>query len=214
MPPRTAYAPILATSLVFAALALGGCASMSGNECRTVDWRTIGYEDGVAGYSGDRIAQHRKACAKHGVTPDLAQYQDGRNEGLREYCQPSNGFRVGANGGSYAGICPIDLDAAFVGAYESGRKLHYFEARVANATNEINSKRRELNHVEDQMVRKSALVVADDSTAELRAQALVNTRQLAERAGRLKSEIKELERDRARFEQELEDFRVTVAWTG
>ncbi|HNR23202.1 MAG TPA: DUF2799 domain-containing protein [Steroidobacteraceae bacterium] len=72
---------------------------MSGNECRTVDWRTIGYEDGVAGHSGDRVAQHRRACAKHGVTPDLAQYQDGRSEGLREYCQPSNGFRVGAGRG-------------------------------------------------------------------------------------------------------------------
>ncbi|HNR23201.1 MAG TPA: hypothetical protein PKL49_09270 [Steroidobacteraceae bacterium] len=56
--------------------------------------------------------------------------------------------------------------------------------------------------------------MADDSTAELRPQALVDTRQLAERAGRLKSEIKELEKDRARYEQELEDFRVTVAWTG
>lgn len=206
--------PVLAAGLAAALLALGGCASMNESECRAVDWRTVGYEDGVAGYPGDRIAQHRKACAKHGVTPDLAQYQAGRTEGLHEYCQPSNGFRVGAGGGSYAGVCPAELDGAFVGAYESGRQLHYLEARVANATNELESKRRELNHVEDQMVRKSTLIVAGDTAADLRAQALVDTKQLAERAGRLKAEIRELERDRARYERELEDYRGTVAWIG
>ncbi|MGD9598097.1 MAG: DUF2799 domain-containing protein [Steroidobacteraceae bacterium] len=207
-------APSLAAGLAVAALALGGCASMSANECRAVDWRTVGYEDGVAGYSGDRIAQHRRACAKHGVTPDLGQYQAGRTEGLREYCQPSNGFRVGAHGGGYAGVCPADLDAAFVGAYDSGRQLHYLETRVANAAHELESKRRELDHAEDRMVRTSALIVAGDTPADLRAQALVDTKQLAERAGRLKSEIRELERDRARYERELEDYRVTLAWIG
>ncbi len=201
-------------SLAIAALALGGCASMNETECRTVDWRTIGYEDGVAGRSGDRIGEHRKACAKHGVSPDLVQYQAGRNDGLREYCQPSNGFRVGANGHGYAGICPADLDAAFTGAYESGRQLYHLESRVANARNEIESKRRELNHVEDQMVRRSALIVAGDTPTEVRAQALIDTKQLAERAGRLKAEIRGLEHDLPRYEQELEDYRVTVAWIG
>ena len=58
---------LLATALL--ALALPGCATMDKSECLTVDWRTIGYEDGVAGHSGDCIAQHRKACAKYGVAP-------------------------------------------------------------------------------------------------------------------------------------------------
>ena len=89
---------------------LGGCATMSESECLTVDWQTVGFEDGVAGYSGDRIGQHRKACAKHGVSPDLVGYQRGREAGLREYCQPANGFRVGSHGGSYAGIYRIYRD--------------------------------------------------------------------------------------------------------
>ena len=71
---------------------------MSEQECAATDWRTVGYEDGVAGRSGDNIGQHRKACAKHGVSPDLTLYQAGRNDGLREYCQPANGFRAGADG--------------------------------------------------------------------------------------------------------------------
>src|SRR5215468_2471108 len=84
---------------------LAGCASMSKDECLAVDWRTIGYEDGVEGRSGDRIAEHRKACAKYGVRADLDLYQQGRNQGLREFCQPVNGYRLGVRGGTYYGVC-------------------------------------------------------------------------------------------------------------
>ena len=50
---------------------LHGCAGMNSAECMSTDWSTIGYEDGVNGYTGDRIGHYRKACGKHGVTPDL-----------------------------------------------------------------------------------------------------------------------------------------------
>ena len=53
-------------------LLLGACATMDADECRTVDWRTVGYEDGVAGQPGDRIGTYRRDCAEHGVTPDAA----------------------------------------------------------------------------------------------------------------------------------------------
>ena len=103
--------------LAVCVLVLTGCASMSKNECRAVDWRTIGYEDGVAGYSGERIAQHRKACAKHGVAPDLDAYRAGREQGLSEFCQPHNGFLFGSRGGTYQGVCPAELAPGFVDAY-------------------------------------------------------------------------------------------------
>jgi hypothetical protein len=193
---------------------LGGCATMSESECLTVDWQTIGFEDGVAGYSGDRIGQHRKACAKHGVSPDLVGYQRGREAGLKEYCQPANGFRVGSHGGSYAGVCPAELDGAFASAYESGRQLYSLESRLSNARNQIVSKRRELERVEDTMVKKTAVIVRSDSTGEERAQALVDTKQLAERAGRLKSEIRQLEHEEVEYERDLEDYRARVAFIG
>ena len=65
---RSATPGILAIAML-----LGGCATMSESECLTVDWQTIGFEDGVAGYSGDRIGQHRGCfgnsllgCTVHG----------------------------------------------------------------------------------------------------------------------------------------------------
>lgn len=201
---------LLAVSIAFAAMAIGGCASMSESECLTVDWRTIGFEDGVAGYPGDRIAQHRKACAKHGVSPDLSLYQAGRDEGLREYCQPANGYRLGVQGSGYGGVCPAGLDQPFVEAYESGRELYALQARVSNAANQLDAKRRELNRVEDEIVSKSAVIVGGESSNEDRAQALVDTKQLAERVGRLKAEIRQLEKDRVRFEEELENYRAAI----
>lgn len=200
--------------LLAAALLLGGCATMNQAECLTVDWQTVGFEDGVAGYSGDRIGQHRKACAKHGISPDLVGYQRGREAGLREYCQPANGFRVGSQGSSYAGVCPAELDGPFTTAYESGRQLHSLESRLNNARNQISSKRRELERVEETLVRKTAVIVGSESTGEERAQALVDTKQLAERAGRLKAEIRQLERDQVEYERDLEDYRARVAFIG
>lgn len=201
-------------ALLASMLLLGGCATMSESECLTVDWQTVGFEDGVAGYSGDRIGQHRKACAKHGVSPDLVGYQRGREAGLREYCQPANGFRVGSHGGSYAGICPAELDGAFTTAYESGRQLYSLESRLSNTRNQIVSKRRELERAEDTIVKKTAVIVGGESTGEERAQALVDTKQLAERVGRLKSEIRQLEHDEVEYERDLEDYRARVAFIG
>lgn len=186
---------------------------MSKNECLTVDWRTIGYEDGVAGYPGDRIAQHRKACAKHGVTADLSLYQTGRQEGLIEYCQPANGFRVGARGGGYGGVCPADLDGPFSSAYESGRHLYTLQSRVSHASNQLEAKRRELKQAEADMVSSSAAIVAADTSSEGRAQALVDTKDLAERAGRLKEEIRQLKKDKVVYQRELEEYRATLAYS-
>lgn len=193
-------------------LALGGCATLSKEECLTVDWRTIGYEDGAAGYAADRIGQHRKACAKHGVTPDLDEYQRGREAGLREYCVPANGFRLGAQGGSYSGLCPPDLDGPFASAFESGRHLYVLQSRLQDAVYRLEAKRSELDDVEKQLARKSALAVSSEATKEEREQAVSDVKRLAERAGRLKEEIQQLERDRIYFERDVEDYRATLSF--
>ena len=73
--------------LAFCVVMLAACSStatMGQNECHAVDWRTIGYEDGVAGRSGAQVGVHRRACAKYSITPDLEAYRLGRAEGLRQ----------------------------------------------------------------------------------------------------------------------------------
>ena len=202
-----------ATALLLAlsTLLLGACAAkMSKDECRTVDWRTVGYEDGVAGQPGDRIGEHRRACAEYGVTPDLNAYLAGRTAGLREYCQPHNGYRAGANGYTYFDTCPADLAEAFEIAYDEGRALYVRERRVTDTERQIEDRRREIQRLEDRVAESAFDVIDTTSTAEERTQAVLDTKQAAERIGRLKAEITELEKERARYQAELDAYRQTV----
>ena len=199
-------------ALACSALLLGACASkMSKDECRTVDWRTVGYEDGVAGRPGDRIGEHRRACAEHGVTPDLDAYLAGREAGLREYCQPHNGYRAGAGGYTYYDACPAELAPAFEQAYDEGRQLYLRERRVADADEQIEDRRREIRRLEDRVAESAFDVIDASATPEQRAQGVLDTKQAAERIGRLKAEITELEKERARYQAELDAYRATVA---
>jgi hypothetical protein len=196
-----------------ASLLVGGCttSTLSRDECRTVDWRTIGYEDGVAGRSGEQIGRHREACAEYGVTPDLDAYRAGRAEGLREFCQPRNGYRAGASGHAYHDSCPPELAAAFLAAYDQGRALYVRERRVTDADEAIAGRRYEIARLEDALVNRGFRVIDENATPEERTQAVVDARQAGERIGRLKAEIAQLEKDRARYQQELDAYRTQVA---
>lgn len=200
--------------LSLALVGLNGCASMSGDECMTSDWSAIGYEDGSRGYTDDRLAKHRKACAKHGITPDFAAYQSGRDRGLVQYCQPGRGFNVGANGGQYYGVCRVDLEADFLDAYNAGYHLHTLRSNVSSANSQIYSKERELDNIEKDVIRIGAALVASDISTEDRILLLADLKNSSERAGQLETEIKELIDYRARAEVELQQYQVVVADLG
>jgi len=201
--------------IVVGTLLLAACstATMNKDECRAVDWRTVGYEDGVAGRSGEQIGEHRRACAAYGVTPDLEAYRAGRAEGLREYCQPHNAYRAGTSGAVYYDGCPADLAPAFVKAYDAGHELYVRERRVSDTDEEIAHKRRQIAYLEDRVANQGFRFISEDATPEERVDAVLDTRQIAERIGRLRSEIAELEKDRARYAQELDTYRETLAST-
>jgi len=203
----------LAIAAVLAAALATGCASMSADECRYVDWRTVGYEDGASGLPASRVGDHRRACAEHGVAPDLAAYNAGRDAGMREFCQPHNGYRVGASGQVYYGTCPADLSPAFERGYDAGRELYVRQQRVADAEAAIAERHAEIRRLEDGLTRGAFVLVGEASTPEQRTQAVVDAKQAGERIGRLRKEIDELEADRARYERELEAYERTAAAT-
>jgi hypothetical protein len=203
----------LATAGILAGLwALAGCSSMSANQCLATDWRTVGYEDGVSGYSGDRVGQYRKACTKHGISPDLTAYQHGREQGLLEFCKPLNGFRTGAHGRGYNGACPDELDGPFLEAYESGRQLYNLRSRVNSAANEINSMRNESDRIDAGLVSVGTQMMNPSLTNEQRAQLLVDTKHMAERKGEIKARLPQLESDLQMYQRELDDYRSTLRY--
>ena len=192
-------------------LGMSGCASMSADECAMSDWRTIGFEDGVQGYTGDRLGSHRKACAKHGVAPDFDAYQSGRSEGLRQYCQPSRGFNVGASGGRYNGVCPGDLEPDFVDAFNSGHQLYSLRASVSAANYQIAAKRTELERADSRILEAELLLIARDTTTENRILLLAELKDLSERTGQLEAEIVDLIEERVVYEQQLAAYEEMLA---
>jgi len=203
-------------SLVLAAAVLGlsGCASMSADECATSNWTAVGYEDGSRGYTTERFGAHRKACAKHGITADFQAYQQGREQGLVEFCQPGRGFTHGANGGRYDGVCAADLEPEFLEAYRAGQKLYTLRANVNNANSQIYARERELEAAENRIVAAELQLINDETTTDERVALLAELKELSERTGELETEIKQLVADRARYEQELQYYEQTVAAYG
>jgi hypothetical protein len=201
-------------TVAISVLVLSGCASMSGDECVMSDWHAIGFEDGSRGYTADRLGNHRKACAKHGVAPNFDAYQAGRAEGLHQFCQPSRGFNLGASGGRYNGVCPSASEPAFLDAYNSGYQLHNLRSNVNSATAKINIKKRELERVEEEIKHAEVALISQDTTTEDRVLLLADLKDLSERTGQLEAEIYTLVEDRAILEQQLASYERVLADSG
>jgi hypothetical protein len=178
---------------VLVAAWLGGCATgMGRDQCLAADWRTIGYEDGLHGLSADRIGTHRVACAKHQVAPDLAAYTEGRERGLRDYCQPKNGFRVGLAGSGYANVCPDVAEAAFVNGYRSGRQIHDARAALRSTQTRLRSAKEGAANTEAAMASATAELVLPNVPTERRAWLATELVRLTQERSNLMARIDQL----------------------
>jgi Protein of unknown function (DUF2799) len=76
--------PLMRRLALACLLALGACASFSESECRSMDWRARGYEDG---YFGNRPQDLRLAqvCGRYGVRVPEAEYFAGWRDGHDEW---------------------------------------------------------------------------------------------------------------------------------
>lgn len=204
MNPRNRRRATLGAGTLMAGLLATGCATLNESECRNADWRTIGFEDGARGASASIIGEHREACADHGISPDLAAYRQGRNEGLRQYCRAQNGFRLGERGVAYNGVCPADVEAEFQAAYEAGKRLHDASSRVRYTQSRIRNKELQLSQLKRTRQSKQAQLVSPGVSAARRAELLAETLEAARDQGAIEKEIDALKR-------ELEEQREQLA---
>jgi len=180
-----------------------GCASMGEDECLVADWRAVGYEDGASGKAASHIGQRREACAEYGVTPNFAAYQQGRDEGLRDYCTPASGYRVGRNGRSPAAVCPSELRGDFRDAYKSGREIYHAASVVRATESKLRRKKRELDQVRSSLTSKASKLIAPSTATERRIELLVETRELNSRQIAIELEISKLSVDLKRRRKKL-----------
>ena len=194
----------LAVAAVGVGLALSGCASMSQQECLAADWRLVGYEDASQGHSTARIGEHRKACAKVNVQPDLNRYQQGHREGARVYCVKPRGYQLGASGGSYQGICPADLEPAFLRAYDHGRERYAITQQISQLEGDISSRKLDIGRYQDDIASHEKAIVDGKSSSKERRQHLGDMEQLRQQIADAEIAISHAQRSIGELQYELQ----------
>ncbi len=182
--------------VILGGLLISSCATLDKDECQTANWETIGYEDGLRGYEASRIGQHRSACAEYGITPNLAQYTQGRERGLRQYCRASVGYKVGVNGNRYLNVCPKGNERDFLMGYRYGQKIYKTKSLIRDLRNMTKRKETTLDEI---------LQSIEQTEAEL-----IRTGVTPARRKILLEELKALSADKQDYEAKLADLYAQI----
>ena len=189
---------------LMASVLVSSCATLNKSECREADWQTIGLEDGAKGHPLTYISRHRKACAEHGVTPDLDQYRLGHTTGLNQFCTPSNGFKQGRAGRSYNDVCPADLENRFLAGYATGRELHELKSEIDRMLREARNADAEKTALEQNLQNVENMLVSGVMSASDRKALLDEFKQMQTRHATLEVYIRDLELGAARMQGEYD----------
>ena len=184
------------------------CSTMNEDQCRSADWRTVGFEDGSRGSSQSRIGDYRKACAEFGVQPDLNAYREGHDQGVRTYCTRASGFEKGEAGFTYAGVCPEDLEPEFLAGYNAGKSLKDASARILELEGQIKSIDRDIDDLQEGVRAAEAEMVADGVGAARRSALLSEIKADQTRIGELEAARTEALKAQGEAEAALDDLRA------
>ncbi len=188
-------------SIAMLALTLAGCASLSPEQCRNANWRQIGFTDGANGASAARIDEHAKACAEHGIRPNLDEYLSGRSQGLLNYCQAENGFSLGRRASEHnVADCPENLKPAFLEQYHRGSQIHSLEEEIRSYRYRIDSNRTEIRHDDERIAAIKTELLKRDLPTDRRAALLSEYERLVEKKDALNRNRLFLQREIDRLE--------------
>ena len=118
--------PGISISLISAALlTLSGCAttqSLTPQQCQASNWQEVGYTDGSRGRSGAYFGHYASSCASiGGATPNRIQWEQGRQQGLKNYCTELTAYKLGREGYEWQAVCPLEGIEKLEEAYSQGR---------------------------------------------------------------------------------------------
>ncbi|MCH7498790.1 MAG: DUF2799 domain-containing protein [Nitrospinae bacterium] len=178
-------------------LAVSSCATMNKSECLEADWQVIGLEDGAAGRGLAYIGTHRKACAEHGVTPNLEQYNIGREAGLKQFCTYKNGYRQGSRGSSSSDVCQGALQGPYSDGFNRGRVIYDMGKEIDQMVKHLESKKAELAGINIEIQRVESHLISKAGSR-------------ADRKHHL-DEYNHLQADREALEHYLHDLELDIA---
>lgn len=130
------------SALLTTAALLGGCATMTKEECleaNATSWEHVGYVDGGNGHDPDSyLALHHDACKEVRVFPDRNSYMVGWRKGLVNYCTPEKAYEVGRNGySSNSRFCPAQIRDLFEDNVDLGRRVYNLRMELSSLESEI-----------------------------------------------------------------------------
>ena len=113
-------------------LTLSGCAttqSLTPQQCQTSNWQQLGYTDGSNGRSGAYFGHYTNSCANVvGAAPNRILWEQGRQQGLKNYCTELTAYKVGREGYDWQPVCPLAGIDKLEEAYSQGR-YYYIRQR-------------------------------------------------------------------------------------
>ena len=110
--------------MLFLALALSACTTLTTDQCQSVDWDKLGYEDGLRGLIGsDRtLHKYKSDCERLKVPVNEDLYNQGHEKGLKYLCTPVGALKAGRSGYDYNRVCEPAFQTKFDENFFKGRK--------------------------------------------------------------------------------------------
>ena len=128
-------------------LTISSCSTMSPQECKGANWKSVGYEDGSNGKS-KRLSDYIKDCAEAKVRPDSNLYMSGYNAGEKVYCTYDNGLRRGKKGKSASSVCnTAGLRQNFDKGYTKGKEQYQITSKIKDKESDINKIDRKIKKI-------------------------------------------------------------------
>lgn len=204
---------------IFAIVALTGCATLSEDECLAGNWQAIGFEDGAQGQPPDRVGAHREACERYGVTPNLSLWRAGYDQGLDSYCTRDNGFRVGATGAAYHGVCQGARGSEFLIAYRDGSQVYELRSALDHAQSDLYAIDQDIDDAREARDRARKDADTPGISAEQRDEYLDEAERLSEEIGDLSRQRIDVEYTADQLQGDLWDLESEMrkfypAWSG
>jgi len=182
-------------------LVLQGCASVSRDKCPTVDWYAIGYQEGVQGRFPADIADDPAACNQR------ADYVRGHEEGLKQYCEPRNGFTLGLGGHDVTAVCPEQLRAIFLAAYRDGKAIYDVDSQVRRLDEILDVNESELKRLAELLQRKEAELRHRGGSVKHRSVLLHELLELKDTLAMVEQEVDQIETALAQENSQLQLLR-------
>lgn len=123
---------------LLAITALAACSSMSEEECQIANWEARGVTDGTNGLSIGAFERFERACSRFMIQPNYEAYQQGRLQGLQQFCTPEGVYAAGLRGVGQPAECGSRADLF---------RIHRITSRYAETRGLLLSARREYESV-------------------------------------------------------------------